>query len=53
MCKELNAADISAHQMEFNKEKMKELSLYNSVKDFLILDVVNMPTIQDEPLTVE
>ncbi len=48
MCKELTAADISAHQIEFNKAKMKELSLYNSVKDFLILDVVNMPTIQDE-----
>lgn len=27
---------------------MKELSLYNRIKDFLILDVVNMPTIQGE-----
>jgi ubiquinone/menaquinone biosynthesis C-methylase UbiE len=48
MCKELTVADISSHQIEFNKEKMKELSLYNRIKDFLILDVVNMPTMESE-----
>ena len=48
MCKELTVADISSHQIEFNKEKMKELLLYNRVKDFLVLDVVNMPTMKSE-----
>jgi len=48
MCKELTVADISSHQIEFNKEKMKELSLFDRIKDFLILDVVNMPAMKNE-----
>jgi SAM-dependent methyltransferase len=48
MCKELTVADISSHQIEFNKAKMKELSLYSRIKDFLVLDVVNMPTMESE-----
>lgn len=48
LCRKLTVADISTHQIEFNKEKMKELSLYNRIKEFLILDVVNMPTIKNE-----
>lgn len=28
LCKSLTVADISQHQIEFNKAKMKELSLY-------------------------
>lgn len=48
MCKELTVADISSHQIEFNKEKMKQLSLYSRIKDFLTLDVVNMPDMKSE-----
>lgn len=48
MCKELTVADISSYQIEYNKAKMKELSLYSRIKDFLILDVVNMPIMENE-----
>ncbi|WP_238906766.1 class I SAM-dependent methyltransferase [Clostridium sp. YIM B02506] len=48
MCKELTVADISSHQIEFNKEKMKELSVYSRIKDFLVLDVVDMQNLGDE-----
>jgi len=48
MCKKLTVADISSHQVEFNKAKMKELGLYDRIEDFHILDVVNMSTIESE-----
>lgn len=31
MCEALTVADISSHQIEFNKAKMKELSLFQKV----------------------
>ncbi|HEX3022736.1 MAG TPA: class I SAM-dependent methyltransferase [Lachnospiraceae bacterium] len=42
LCKSLTVADISEHQIEFNKSKMKELSLYNKIESFHVLDMLNM-----------
>lgn len=47
MCDELTVGDISAHQIEFNQGKMKELSLYDKVKQFCVLDVLDMSVFED------
>lgn len=47
MCKELTVADISSHQIEFNKSKMKELSLIDKIKEFHVLDVLDMGVFED------
>lgn len=46
-CKELTVADISSHQIAFNKEKMKELSLFHRVKEYHVLDVLDMSVFEE------
>lgn len=47
MCNELTVADISEHQIEFNKSKMKELSLFEKIKMFCVLDILDMGIFED------
>ena len=47
LCKSLTVADISEHQIEFNKAKMKELSLFSKIDSFHVLDVLNMSIFPD------
>lgn len=47
MCNELTVGDISTHQIQFNKSKMKELSLFDQVKMFCVLDVLDMGDFED------
>lgn len=47
MCEALTVGDISSHQIEFNKSKMKELSLYQKIKAFHVLDVLDMSVFED------
>jgi len=47
MCIELTVTDISSHQIEFNKSKMKELSLFDKVKAFHVLDILEMGIFED------
>jgi len=46
-CSSLTVGDISEHQIEFNKSKLKELSLFNKVKSFHVLDVLDMEIFPD------
>lgn len=48
MCDELTVGDISTHQIEFNKSKMKELSLFDQVKMFCVLDMLDMGDFEDD-----
>jgi Methylase involved in ubiquinone/menaquinone biosynthesis len=47
LCKSLTVADISEHQIEFNKAKMKELSLFDKIEAYHVLDVLNMGIFPD------
>jgi len=47
MCAELSVADISSHQIAFNKSKMRELSLIDRIKSFHVLDVLDMGIFED------
>ena len=47
MCAELTVADISSHQIEFNKSKMRELSLIDRIKAYHVLDVIDMSVFED------
>jgi ubiquinone/menaquinone biosynthesis C-methylase UbiE len=47
MCAELTVADISSHQIEFNKSKMHELSLFDKIKAYHVLDVLDMSVFGD------
>ena len=47
MCAELTVADISSHQIEFNKSKMRELSLFDRIKAYHVLDVLDMSVFGD------
>lgn len=46
-CKSLTVADISEHQIEFNKAKMKELSLFGKIESYHVLDIINMGVFPD------
>ena len=47
MCAGLTVADISSHQIEFNKSKMRELSLLDKIKAYHVLDVLDMSVFGD------
>lgn len=47
LCEALTVGDISSHQIEFNKTKMKELSLLQKVEGFHVLDVLDMGIFED------
>lgn len=47
MCAELTVADLSSHQIEFNKSKMRELSLIDRIKAYHVLDVLDMSIFED------
>lgn len=47
ICAELTVADISSHQIEFNKSKMCELSLIDKIKEYHVLDVLDMRIFED------
>ena len=47
MCHKLVVADISAHQIEFNKAKMRELSLFDKIGSFHVLDMLDMSVFED------
>lgn len=47
ICKSLTVADISEHQIEFNKAKMKELSLFSKIESYHVLDILNMGVFPD------
>lgn len=47
LCSSLNVADISEHQIEYNKSKMKELSLLNRIESFHVLDMIDMSVFID------
>lgn len=42
ICKSLTVGDISEHQIEFNQSKMKELSLFDKIDAFHVLDILDM-----------
>ncbi|MDR1692449.1 MAG: class I SAM-dependent methyltransferase [Oscillospiraceae bacterium] len=42
MCGALTVADISSHQLEFNKQKMRELGLFSKVRSYHELDILDM-----------
>lgn len=46
-CKSLAVADISAHQIAFNQAKMKELSLFDKVASYHVLDILDMDVFPD------
>lgn len=48
MCSELTVCDISEHQIEFNKSKMKEFVLFDKIKQFCVLDMLDMGNFEDE-----
>ncbi|MCK6073257.1 class I SAM-dependent methyltransferase [Paenibacillus silvae] len=47
MCSELTVADLSSHQIEFNKAKMRDLSLSDRIKAYHVLDVLDMGIFED------
>lgn len=47
LCDSLSVADISKHQIKFNKAKMKELSLYDKIESFHVLDILDMAIFPD------
>lgn len=47
LCTSLTVADISEHQIAFNKAKMQELSLYTKIEAFHVLDILNMGVFPD------
>ena len=47
MCEALTVSDISSHQIEYNKSKMKELSLLDKIEAFHVLDVLDMSVFDD------
>lgn len=47
LCSSLTVADISEHQIEFNKSKMKELSLFEKVDSYHVLDMLDMDVFPD------
>ena len=47
MCAELTVADISSHQIEFNKAKMCEFAVIDKIKAFHVLDVLDMGIFED------
>lgn len=47
MCAALTVADISSHQIEFNKTKMRELSLFDKIEAYHVLDVLDMSVFED------
>lgn len=47
ICKSLTVADISEHQIEFNKAKMKELSLFSKIESYHVLDILSMGVFPD------
>ena len=47
LCKSLTVADISEHQIEFNKAKMRELSLLEQVEAYHVLDMLDMRVFPD------
>ncbi|NQX47647.1 class I SAM-dependent methyltransferase [Paenibacillus tritici] len=47
MCAELTVADLSSHQIEFNKSKMRELSLIDRIQAYHVLDVLDMSVFED------
>ncbi|MEK3793456.1 class I SAM-dependent methyltransferase [Paenibacillus sp. FSL R7-0204] len=47
MCSELTVADLSGHQIEFNKSKMQELSLADRIKAYHVLDVLDMSVFEE------
>lgn len=44
---QLTVADISSHQIEFNQSKMRELSLFDKIKAYHVLDVLDMSVFPD------
>lgn len=47
MCAGLTVADISSHQIAFNKSKMRDLALFDRVKAYHVLDVLDMSVFGD------
>jgi ubiquinone/menaquinone biosynthesis C-methylase UbiE len=47
MCSELTVVDLSSHQIEFNKAKMRKLSLIDRIKAYHVLDVLDMSIFED------
>ena len=47
ICKSLTVGDISEHQIEFNQSKMKELSLFDKIDTFHVLDILDMSIFPD------
>ncbi|QUL52324.1 class I SAM-dependent methyltransferase [Paenibacillus tritici] len=52
MCAELTVADLSSHQIEFNKSKMCELSLIDRIQAYHVLDVLDMSVFEDASFDV-
>lgn len=47
LSKSLTVADISEHQIEFNKSKMKELSLFSKIESYHVIDIIHMEVFPD------
>lgn len=47
LCDSLTVGDISKHQLDCNKNKMKELSLFDQVESFNELDILDMSIFPD------
>lgn len=47
MCQQLTVGDISEHQINYNKEKMRELNCHDLVNSYYVLDILNMSVFPD------
>jgi len=47
ICNEVTVADLSSHQIEFNKQKMKELGKFDVIKSFHVTDMIDMSMFED------
>lgn len=47
-CRSLTVADISEHQINFNKKMMKDLSLYENIHAYHVLDILDMKVFDDD-----
>lgn len=47
VCSRLTVADISSHQIECNKQKMKELGKYDLIDSYHVIDMIDMNVFKD------
>jgi ubiquinone/menaquinone biosynthesis C-methylase UbiE len=48
ICKKLIVSDITPKQLELNRNKMKELNVYNKIEDFIQLDITDLTIFKND-----